>query len=175
MNDERLRQRLREGDPANGENGLHPGEIHAMRRAVLTAAPEPRRRLLPALALAGAAAAAILIAVFALRPALRPHPVQPPAPPRIAVVPARPPAAGPTPRALQPSPTRTEPPAPEEKKKRPIHRRRHLRAAPEETATLAALEPAGNPPEEPGIRQIQFSTPGGTRIIWTLTSGKASR
>jgi len=167
MNDERLRQRLREGDPANGENGLHPDEIHAMRRAVLAAAPEPRRRLLPALALAGAAAAAILIVLFAPRP----DPVQPPAPPRIAVVPAQ----TPEPRALQPSPVRTEPPAREEKKKRPIHRRRHLRAAPEETAVLAALDPAGKPPEEPGVRQIQFSTPGGTRIIWTLTSGKASR
>jgi hypothetical protein len=168
MNDERLRQRLREGDPATGENGLRPGEIHAMRRAVLAAAPEPRRRLLPVLALAGAAAAAILIALFALRP----DPVQPPAPPRIAAVPAQPSA----PRALQqPSPTRTEPPVAGEKKKRPIQRRRHLRAAPEETATLAALDPAGNPPEEPGIRQIQFSAPGGTRIIWTLTSGKASR
>jgi len=168
MNDERLRQRLREGDPATGENGLKPGEIHAMRRAVLAAAPEPRRRLLPALALAGAAAAAILIALFSLRPG----PVQPPAPLRIAAVPAQPRA----PQALQPSPIRTEPPAPEEEKrekKRPIPRRRHLRAAPEKTATLAALEPAGNPPEE--IRQIQFSTPGGTRIIWTLTSGKASR
>jgi hypothetical protein len=160
MNDERLRQRLREGDPATGENGLNPGEIHAMRRAVLTAAPEPRRRLLPALALAAAAAAALLIALFALRPAS----VQPPAPPRIAAVPA-----------LQPSPIRTELPARGEKKKKSIQRRRHLRAAPQETATLAALDPAGTPPEEPGIRQIQFSTPGGTRIIWTLTSGKASR
>jgi hypothetical protein len=175
MNDERLRQRLREGDPANGENGLHPDEIHAMRRAVLAAAPEPRRRLLPALALAGAAAAAILIAVFALRPALRPDPVQPPAPPRIAAVPARPPAAVPAPRTLQPSPIRTEPPAREKKKEKPLQRRRHLRTAPQEVPTLAALESAGNPPEEPGIRQIQFSTPGGTRIIWTLTSGKASR
>ena len=170
MNDERLRQRLREGDPATGENGLNPGEIHAMRRAVLAAAPEPRRRLLPALALAGAAAAALLITVFALRPARQPDPVQPPAPPRIAAVPAQPKA----PRGLRPSPARTEPPAREEKKK-PIQRRRHLRTAPAETATLAALEPAGNPPEEPGARQIQFSTPGGTRIIWMLTSGKASR
>jgi hypothetical protein len=171
MNDERLRQRLREGDPATGENDLNPGEIHAMRRAVLTAVPEPRRRLLPALALAGAAAAALLIALLALSPPQRPNPVQPPAPPRIAAVPAQPPV----PQAPRPSPARTEPPASEKKKKRPIQRRRHLRAAPEETAKLAALEPAGNPPEEPGVRQIQFSTPGGMRILWTLTSGKASR
>jgi hypothetical protein len=173
MNDERLRQRLREGDPATGENGLNPGEIHAIRRAVLAAAPEPRRRLLPAFALAGAAAAALLIALLALRPPLRPDPVQPLAPPRIAAVPARPPA--PVPRAPQISASRTETLSPGEKKQRPTHRRHHLRAAPEETATLAALEPAGNPPAEPGTRQIQFSTPGGTRIIWTLTSGKASR
>lgn len=168
MNEEQLRQRLREGDPATGENSLDPGEIQAMRRAVLTAAPEPRRRLLPALALTGAAAA-LLIALFALRPG----PVQPPAPPRIAVAPALPPApSGPATQAPQPSPERTEPPARGEKK--PIPRRRH-RAAPAETVTLAALEPAGNPPEEPEIRQVQFSTPGGMRIIWTLTSGKASR
>jgi hypothetical protein len=168
MNDDRLRRRLREGDPAAGESDLSLDEIHAMRRTVLTATPEPRRPLLPALALAGAAAAAILIAFFALRPG----PVRPPAPPRIAAMPARPPASGP--RIPRPSPTRMAPPSRGEKK-RPTHRRRHFRTAPEETATLAALEPAGNPPEEPGPRQIQFSTPGGTRILWTLTSGKASR
>ena len=167
MNEERLRQYLRKGDPATGENGLNPGEIHAMRRAVLTAAPEPRRRLLPALALAGATAA--LIAVFVLRPAS----VPPPAPPRIAAVPPRPAP----PQRISPPP-RTEPPAREEKeetRKKPPHRRRHPRTTAQETATLAALESAGNPPEEPGIRQVQFSTPGGTRIIWMLTPGKTSR
>jgi hypothetical protein len=163
MNDERLRQRLREGDPARGESGLTPDEVHALRRTVLTAAPEPRRPFLPALGLAGAAAVAVLIALFALSPG----PVKPPAPPRIAAVPAQPPAS-PGPRAS------TEKTANAEKKRPPIHRRRHLRAAPEEIP-LAVLEPAGNPPEEPGTRQIQFSTPGGTRILWTLTSGKTSR
>ncbi|MEO6193849.1 MAG: hypothetical protein ABIS20_12625 [Thermoanaerobaculia bacterium] len=167
MNDERIRQRLREGDPVTGESGLTPGEVRAMRRAVLTAAPEPRRRLLPMLALAGAATAAVLIALFALRPGS----VQPPAPARVAAVPARPPE----PQAPRISASPVAPPSRGENKQRPAHRRRHLRAAPPETATLATLEPTGNPPEEPGARQIQFSTPGGTRIIWTLTSGKASR
>jgi hypothetical protein len=171
MNDERLRRRLREGDPATGESGLSPDEIHAMRRTVLAATPEPRRRLLPALALAGAMAAAVLITLFALRPG----PAKPPAPPRIAAVPARPTSPGP--RAVpQPLLPRAEPmPHGSAEKRRPIPRRRHLRSAPEEIPTLAALEPAGNPPEEPGTRQIQFSTPGGTRILWTLTSGKTSR
>jgi hypothetical protein len=168
MNDERLRRRLREGDPLAGETGLTPDDIRALRRTVLTAIPEPRRPLLPALALAGAVAAAVLIALFALRP----EPAKPPAPPRIAAVPARPPASGP--RVPHPSPTQIASPSRGEKK-RPTHRRRHFRTASEETATLAALVPAGNPPEEPGTRQIQFSTPGGTRILWTLTSGKASR
>lgn len=169
MNDERIRQRLREGDPATGEGGLNLEEIHAMRRAVLTAVPEPRRRLLPALALAGAAAASLLIAFFALRPG----PVPPPAPPRVAAVPP-PRTTPPAPAPRISPPPRTEPPAREEKKRRPAHRR-HLPAAPRETVTLAALEPAGNPPEEPGVRQVQFSTPGGTRIIWMLTPGKTSR
>jgi hypothetical protein len=161
MNDERLRQRLLAGDPATEANGLTPGEIQAMRRAVLTATPEPRRRLLPVLALAGAAVTAALIAFFILRPG----PVLPPAPPRVAAVPPRP---VPPPR-ISPPP-RTEAPArkkKEETRKRPTSRRRHLPAAPEETATLAALEP--------GVRQVQFSTPGGTRIIWMLTPGKTSR
>jgi hypothetical protein len=38
--------------------------------------------------------------------------------------------------------------------------------------TLAALETSPRQ-EETAIREIQFSTPGGTRIIWTLTPGKA--
>ena len=56
-----------------------------MRRTVLTAAPEPRRRLLPALALAGAAAAAVLIALVVLKPG----PAEAPAP-RIAAVASQP-------------------------------------------------------------------------------------
>lgn len=171
MNDERLRQRLREGDPAQGEGGLTRDEIHAMRRTVLTAAPEPRRRLLPVLALAGAAAAVLLIALFALRPGS----VQPPAPPRIAAVPVLPAAPGPQALTLPPPPRTESTPRENVEKKRPPHRRRRLKAAPEGTATLAALEPPANPGEETETRQIQFSTPGGTRIIWMLKSGKASR
>jgi hypothetical protein len=168
MNDERLRQRLREGDPAAGEGGLPPDEVRAMRRTVLTATPEPRRRLLPALALAGAAAA-ILIAIFALRPG----PARTAATTRIAAVPA--PPRGPSPIAQLPVQPEPQPLHEEERRQvhPPAHHRHHRRsAAPAVNDTLASLEPASPEPPE---RQIQFSAPGGTRIIWILKSGKASR
>jgi hypothetical protein len=166
MNDERLRRRLRAGDPG-GESGLTPDEIHAMRRTVLTAAPEPRRRLLPALALAGAAAATVLIALAVLKPGS----VEPPPPPRIAAVPAQ------SVPSLPPPPAHAEPPRMEpapRAKGTTAHRRHHLRNRPEEAVELASLTPLGTS-EEPVTRQVQFSAPGGTRIIWILKSGKASR
>ena len=162
MNDERLRQILRQGDPAAGE-GLTLEEVRAMRRTVLTAVPDRRWGLLPLLALAGAVATAVLIAIFLLKP----EPVRTPAPPRIAAAPAT---------AARP-PVQTVPqPPPQEAERRPIHKHRsphHLRrpvapAPPEVNDTLASLETADVE------RQVQFSTPGGTRIIWILKSGKAS-
>jgi hypothetical protein len=162
MNDERLRQILRQGDPAGEGGGLTPDEARALRRTVLTAIPERKRRLLPVLALAGALATAALIAVLLLRP----EPVKAPAPPsRIATAP--PVAQAPVPPAPRPAPKEAEP--------RPVHHRHHPRsrvpaapAIPEVHDTLASLETA-----EPE-RQVQFSTPGGTRIIWILKSGKTS-
>lgn len=168
MNDERLHQILRQGDPAGGDEGLTLDEAHAMRRTVLTAVPERKRRLLPVLALAGAMATAVLISILLLRPAPAP------APPRIAAVPPRPVqpiAQAPVQPASQP---------PQEEERGPVHRhhpQHHRRPAapaspevtPEINDTLASLATA-----EPE-RQVQFSTPGGTRIIWILKSGKASR
>jgi hypothetical protein len=168
MSDERLRQMLRQGDPAGGDGALTPDEARAMRRTVLTAVPERKRRLLPIFALAGAVATAVLIAVLLLRP----EPVKTPVPaPRIATAPAPP-----APPAAQ-APVEPAPPAQKVEDQRPAHRRprqpHHRRptvqAAPEAQDTLASLETA-----EPE-RQVQFSTPGGTRIIWILKSGKASR
>lgn len=167
MNDERLRQILRQGDPAGGDGGLTPDEARAMRRTVLTAIPERKRRLLPIFALTGAVATAVLIAVLLLKP----EPSEPPAPPRIAAAPA--PAAPP----IAQSPVQPVLHPPQEEERQPAHRRHprllHRPAAPEAPATidatLASLEAA-----EPE-RQVQFSTPGGTRIIWILKSGKDSR
>jgi hypothetical protein len=161
MNDERLRRILRQGDPAGEEGGLTPDEARAMRRTVLTAAPERERRRLPILALAGALATAALIAVLLLRPEPAKAPIPPP---RIATVPAPP---------VKPVPQ----PARKEEERRPIHRHRqphhHVRPAIAEpsaiNATLASLETAETE------RQVQLTAPGGTRIIWILKSGKASR
>ncbi|HET9211471.1 MAG TPA: hypothetical protein VFR03_13770 [Thermoanaerobaculia bacterium] len=167
MNDERLRQILRRGDPAGGDGGLTPDEARAMRRAVVTAVPERKRRLLPVLALAGTMATAVLIAMVLLRP----EPASPPERPRIAATPVRPaPPAAQIP--VQPAPR----PLQQEEESRPVHnhpQHRHRRPAAPETpaindtlASLAAAEPE---------RQIQLTAPGGTRILWILKSGKASR
>jgi hypothetical protein len=165
MNDGRLRQILRQGDPAGGNGGLTPDEARAMRRTVLTAVPERKRRLLPVLALTGAVATAVLIAVLVLKPG----PAKAPAPPRIAAAPAPPAASIVRPPLPQPEP------APRERTKtaRPAHRRRRSPAAPEVADVVASLESTGSPAEAPGTRQVQFSTPGGTKIIWILKSGPA--
>ena len=168
MNDERIRQLLREGDPFAGEPGLRPEEAREMRRTVLNAIPDQRARrfrLLPALALAGAAAVAVLIAVLALRPDSGRTPK--PAPPRIAAVPA--PVPPPSAPAARPTPQEEETP-----KVQPRHRRRPpAPRAPRTGEALASLEP---PKESEGtaLREIQFTTPGGTRILWTVAPGKAS-
>lgn len=167
MNDQRLRQILRQGDPAGGDEGLTPDEARAMRRTVLTAIPERRRRILPVFALAGAAATAVLIAVLLLKP----EPARPPAPPRIATAPAIP-----TPPIAQVPVQPVSQPPQQEEERGPVHRHRyqhHRRPAspapPEVNDTVASLTTA-----EPE-RQVQLTAPGGTRIIWILKSGKASR
>jgi hypothetical protein len=133
-----------------------------MRRTVLTAMPERRHRLLPAFALAGAAAAAVLIDLFAFRPGTG----APPRPPRVATVTT----PSPEPAAQPPVPA----PAPELRgaEKTAVHHQRRRRPMAHTHDNLAALEISPRQ-EETAIREIQFSTPGGTRIIWTLTPGKA--
>jgi hypothetical protein len=166
MNDERLRQILRQGDPAGGDEGLTPDEARAMRRTVLTAIPERKRRLLPIFALAGAVATAVLIAIVLLKP----EPARPPAHPRIATAPAPPaPPIAQVPVQPAPRPLQREERGPVHRHRSQHHRHPAATAPPEIHDTLASLESAG------AERQVQFSTPGGTRIIWILKSGKASR
>jgi hypothetical protein len=164
MNDDRLRQILREGDSAVPDAGLSSDEVHAMRRTVLTAIPESRRRLgwLPLLT-AGTAVLILLVLVFG--PWHRPR-VSPPAAPRMAAVATPAPAP---PEAPEPIPA--EKPV---KSSRPVHRRAVRPPQPppvrhDDPATLASL------PDEPAssVREIRFSTPGGTRIIWELSTGAA--
>jgi len=155
---DRLREILRQGDPAAQETGLTLDEVHAMRRAVLTAAPEPRRGGLwfPVMATGAAALLALALAV-AFGPWHRTP--APSAPVRMAAVPTPtaapsvPPAPAPVPVKIRPArrhPVRAP-------KVSPIHR--------DDSPMLTASLP---------VREIQFSTPGGTRVIWEL-SGKDSR
>lgn len=171
--DDRLRDLLRQGDPAAGEPGLSTEEVQAMRRAVLTAAPERRRfGLIPALATGTAVALAVLLAVALWRggepqgiqppeeqvAAVKPEPVRPPAPPAI-VEPLAAPEPVKEPVGKRQAAPRIAPPPP---------------SLPEpEPPTVLASVPETSLPEpglvEPRTREIQFLTPGGTRVIWVLT------
>ncbi len=159
-NPDRFRQVLRQGDPAE-EPGLTPDEVHAIRRAVLTAAPEPRRRMawFPVMATGAAALIALALAV-AFGPWHRPPAAVLPAPVRM--------AAASTPAVV---PVAVAVPSPVLVTSRPA-RRRHPSRAPrtlpihqDGSQVLTASLP---------VREIQFSTPGGTRVIWELT-GKDAR
>lgn len=186
------RAALREGDPAGAEPGLDPGEIERMRRRVLAARAEPRRRLAFTPVWAAALAAATLILAAGLWRTL------PQAPPAVAVrntppVPAEPapPAARPTPPAVPPSPPEPEAPrarpapapAAPVRAPRPEARVAQLQEPElsesytepdpelvEEAVLSAALDDAAMADAADGAqpRQVQFSTPGGTRIIWML-------
>jgi cytoskeletal protein RodZ len=170
MNDEKIRQILREGDPFAGEAGLTPEEVREMRRTALTAIPERRERrlrLLPALALAGAAAVAVLIAFLALRQA--PGGTPKPAPPRMAAVPE--PVAPVSPPS---APVASPVPRAETRTVRPRHHRRPVAPRPPKTADAVASLEKPRESEGTALREIQFTTPGGTRILWTVVPGKAS-
>jgi len=164
--DERLRRLLREGDPADGETDLTTDELRAMRRAVLTAIPEPQRRLVPVLA--GAAAAALVaILVLMIWPRAQSAPPALKATTKVAV------KATPPPR--RPAATETVGRrfvAAGLRARRPSHA---PHAAPRKPRHTSAQEPdrlAQQNDSEPRTRQIQFSTAGGTRVIWILTSEK---
>lgn len=150
-----LRSILRKGDPAAGEPGLTPEEVRGMRRAVLSAVPEPRRRgwLVPVLA--GAAALIVAVALILWQPesevvtaAVRPPVVRPPLP--LA-------GEGRGEGAVQAEKT---PPLPSPAlQERGPEREREKKPEPEPIVIAQAETPP---------TQIQFSTPGGTRIIWML-------
>ena len=176
-NDERLRDVLRGADPAAGEPGLAPEEVQAMRRAVLTAVPEPRRRWIPFAALAGSALAALLLAVLLLMPDSEGPAAPPHQPARVAEKPRPAPQSVPAPVepvvAEKPTPRETRTP-----RKRPAPEPAPMaiaEAAPEATPELPPIEPEVEATIAAETRQIQFSTPGGTRIIWVLTSDGTSR
>ncbi|MFY9820008.1 MAG: hypothetical protein WAM82_01415 [Thermoanaerobaculia bacterium] len=162
-NPDRLRQVLRQGDPAAQEPGLTADEVHAMRRAVLAAIPEPRRQVLGLLGFPGVALATAAALVLALAVAFGPWHRTPapsrPAPVRVAAVPN--PAVTPSvPPATAPVPVKTSRPA----HRRPVRALKSLPVRQDDAPLLRASLP---------VREIQFSTPGGTRVIWELNTGVA--
>lgn len=160
-----LKDVLRKGDPAAGDPGLSPEEVRAMRRTVLSAVPEPRRRgwLVPVVT----AAALILAAVLGL--SLWHQPAQPT---RLAE----------ERRAEVPSPAQrgrvgegSSSPAPKGPLPFPPPRQGAGEGAshPARDVKVARVHPRPAPKPEPAVavvetQQIQFSTPGGTRVIWVL-------
>jgi hypothetical protein len=180
--DARLRELLQKGDPAAGEPGLSAEEVHAMRRTVLTAVPERGRfALIPTLATGAAVALAVLLAIVLWRggepQGIRPSEVKVAVRPAPPVRPAAPPAT-PEPPVAPEARTPKEP----EPVQEPVRKRQAApRVAPppppvlpepEPLTELASVsEPSQPEPalEEPRGRHVEFSTPGGTRVIWVLT------
>jgi hypothetical protein len=170
--DERLRRLLRDSDPAGGETGLTTEEVQPIRRKVLTAAPETRRHWLQSPALAGAALAALILAVaWAMWPSrpdmnVRATAGVPSGTQQALVVP--PGTTAGSPAASAPGgegvvAEKSAAPPPGENRPRRIRKPTRAPTSPEPDQVAAQVEE----------RQIQFSTPGGTRVIWILTSEKA--
>ncbi|HEX3555918.1 MAG TPA: hypothetical protein VIA62_22095 [Thermoanaerobaculia bacterium] len=164
MNDDRLHQILRQGDPAAQDAALSADEARAMRRTVLTAVPEPRRRRGWLPALATAAAAMLVLALAVTHGPWHWTPAAPPAAPvRVAAVPT-PPVAPVVPSVtvipVTPSqvPVKSSRPA---RRHPPVRAARVLPAPPAAAPVLVASLP---------VREIRFSTPGGTRVIWELAA-----
>ena len=163
MSDE-LRSILRKGDPAAGDPGLTPEEVREMRRVVLATLPEPRRRgwLVPAMV--GAAALILAIALILWRPESEVVEVRPPLP-----LAGEGRGEGSVVQAEKTPPHRPSAglPAPQEREPPPAPRKKIVRPEPAPVIVAQAESPVV--PEVPqGPTQIQFSTPGGTRIIWVL-------
>jgi hypothetical protein len=175
----KLRSTLRRGDPAGAENGLAAEETQAMRRAVLTALGEPRRRLFaPAIATASVLALSFAVALTLWRGQASPPLPRAPSAPSVPVESAA--ASGPSPAQPQ---ARARAQIAE---RSPARSARRLAAIPGSSGTSSARAPVPAPPhpsapdrpveeakpevkpEETPTRQVEFATAGGTRIIWML-------
>jgi hypothetical protein len=172
----RLREVLRRGDPGGpggGEAGLTDEEALTMRRTVLSAVPERRERFRIAPVFFTAAAAVLSCVVgFSLwwmrdQPVRIVQPIQTAQP----VVPA--PQAAPQ-IQTHPEPFEVAVVAPQERPRpmrpmrsmRPRDSMKHPSSAPDRPVEETPAEES----QETTTRQVQFSAPGGTRIIWLLTT-----
>jgi hypothetical protein len=170
-----LREALRRGDPAAEEAGLTPEEIQAMRRTVLSAVPPPRERfrLVPAFVTAAAVILSFVVILSLWRTQEHPPAPHPPTP---SPIPSPRPGEGEKNRDLSlaregaPLSRRTGGDGRGDGGEGAVRPHRPARAS-----VLAqrrpAVHPRSVPPEETAdtpTRQVQFSTPGGTRVIWML-------
>ena len=154
-----LKDVLRNGDPAADDPGLSPEEVQAMRRTVLSAVPEPRRRgwLVPV------AVGAVLILAALVGLSLWRQPAQPT---RLAEERAVAPSPAQRGRVGEGAPSSISAPKdplpvpPHVNVARVVHPRPRPVPKPEPDVELARTESQQ--------QQIQFSTPGGTRVIWVL-------
>jgi hypothetical protein len=170
--DERLRAALRRGDPAAEAEGLTAEEAQAMRRTMLSAVPaeKERFRLLPVWVTAAVAVLSCVVGLSLWRahdqppvtePAAALRPVLPAPPMTVAQAPAPP-----APAAVRPAVA--VPPVRSERAVRPLPR-----PAPVVTPPTAP-EPQAQSLSAP-MRQVQFSAPGGTRIVWMLPAEPTTR
>ena len=178
--DARLRAALRDGDPAAGES-LAPAEVRALRRAMLNAAEDgPRRAWLPAAALTAAAAgiaAALVLSLVQVRTneEAPPRVATRPAAPRAAVASAPPLAAAAEPTLAASEAPELAPPAQSARVNTPATAPRPEPPLPPAPAPVLPTQPVlADAAPEPRPLQIQFATPGGTRIIWMLAEESES-
>ena len=192
--DERLRQLLRDADPARTAPELGADEVARLRRAVVGGVEHATFPwwARPGFAFALAAAVAIVVLGLALWRFETPREPVPsdrrtaasPATPlprdRNAVQPVPDRVASARPSARQPAGTRRGVPATpaigRDTARRPSPSRRPTQSPPQPVAppaastpteTVAAAVPASEP-QQP--YQLQLTAPGGTRIVWLLTS-----
>jgi hypothetical protein len=162
---ERLREVLRRGDPGGGEAGLTSEESQAMRRTVLSAVPEPRERfrLAPVFFTVAAAVLSCVVGLSLWRAHDQPDRPAPTVQAARPAVPALPsvPQAQPQPEPPLEVAVVSPPPRP-----RPMRSTRLMRQRPVEEVKPEEVQ-------ETTTRQVQFSAPGGTRIIWLLTTPSA--
>lgn len=175
--DRALRQLLQDTDPAaNAE--LPPADVERLRRQVLAAAEERQRQRFfawmgswqPALAAAGLAALVVLALLLA-RQAPSPNPTLNPEP-RLAE--HEPTTSAPSPGADPTPPTTTLQEAASQeatttKRQRRAHRPQAQLASMAEPGSVMAVTASAQPAAH-RQQQIQFQSPGGTRIIWLLNS-----
>jgi len=178
----RLQALLRRGDPASDAVAELPASTLTRMRArvVSAAASRPRIRMAPFAWAAAAAAGVLLLALVLLRPEA-PYRASPPASPgRPSGVAAPPggPAEERAGQAEQGSHSTTEPPVARAPKT--VRQRTTSGASPSPLGEVPPAAGAPVPQGAPEVRsvtavparseplQLQFTTPGGTRIIWTL-------